>query len=82
MYSIVPQNEYALLSWSMASLLNPKSETERDRKKGEQGKREDGHKDRIKDCLQLDTLTSYFDVSFFIQKNTVEKKSHYILKLF
>lgn len=25
MYSMVPQNEYALLSWSMASLLSPKS---------------------------------------------------------
>lgn len=43
MYSIVPQKEYALLSWSMASLLNPKSGTERQRdiEGGEQGQQKD-----------------------------------------
>lgn len=55
MYSIVPQKEYALLSWSMASLLKPKSaETEREMKV-----RKQTHEDRKTNQTQMfaDTCT-------------------------
>lgn len=71
MYSIVPQKEYALLSWSMASLLNPKSE-ERDRRLTEK----DGQKDREK--KHFDAPTCYFYVPFFVQENTVGKCKQYV----